>query len=397
MKKMYFRKLFFLFLILVCLLLGLSEVHPHQPLKLRVFYSPGCHACIKLKEDFLPGIEKKYKDLIKIEYFNTREKENYQLLHSVAKGPKRGSVPAILIGEEALVGRREIQRELAGLIDSYLAKERRWFELAFPKIIDIKNCFSSMGFRTILWAGFIDGLNPCAFGVIIFFVSLLTLGGYKKEACIYIGISYIAAVYITYLLIGIGLFKFLYLLENFHLLMKIFYFLLAALCFFLAFLSLSDYFRLTWGNSANGGLRLPAALNNLISRFSACSLSAHNLIRKHFQARDAELNIFGKIRLVIAALFIGFCVSVLECACTGQVYLPTISLCLKMPSLRGRAFLFLVLYNLMFIIPLLLVFILALRGMSSQRFSAFVQSHTRVIRLLLAGLFIFLGTLIVLF
>jgi hypothetical protein len=46
-------------------------------------------------------------------------------------------------------------------------------------------------------------------------------------------------------------------------------------------------------------------------------------------------------------------VSVLELACTGQVYLPTISFVVGIPEMRASAIAYLVMYNLVFILPLL--------------------------------------------
>ena len=364
-----------------------------QAIRIKFFSSPNCRHCIKIKKDFLPEIEKRYKNLIEIEYLDTQKEEDFKQLLSLVKDPKEARIPAVLIGEKLLIGSEQIQEQLPELID-FCLNERSGDS---PRgQIDIKKYFSSIGLWMIMGAGFIDGFNPCAFGVIIFFVSFLTLCGYKKETSIYIGIFYILAVYITYLLLGLGLFKFLYLLENFHLFMKIFYFLLAGLCFFLGVLSLLDYFRLKGIDSQNFNVRISPNLEKFVSKFSACSIKAHNLIRKYFQPQES-LNIFGKIRLMLVALFVGFCVSILECACTGQVYLPTISLCLKIPSLRVRSFLYLLLYNAMFIFPLLLVFIFALKGASSEKFSNFIQRHNKLIRLLLAALFIFLGFMIIIF
>ena len=90
---------------------------------------------------------------------------------------------------------------------------------------------------------------------------------------------------------------------------------------------------------------------------------------------------------VIAAVVAGAIISLLEFTCTGQVYLPTILFVAKVPSLRGSAISYLVLYNLMFIIPLLVIFGAAYWGVSSEQFSFFLQKRASTIKLLTALLF----------
>jgi phosphoglycerol transferase MdoB-like AlkP superfamily enzyme len=87
-------------------------------------------------------------------------------------------------------------------------------------------------------------------------------------------------------------------------------------------------------------------------------------------------------------------VSILEAVCTGQVYLPTIAFVLKVSHLKAQALAYLVIYNIMFIIPLIAVFLFALLGVTSQQFSKFMRTHMITIKLLLAGLFFGLGIIL---
>jgi thiol:disulfide interchange protein len=81
------------------------------------------------------------------------------------------------------------------------------------------------------------------------------------------------------------------------------------------------------------------------------------------------------------AFFTGFVVSLIELACTGQVYLPTIVYVLSQPDLAAQAFLYLVLYCLMFILPLIVVFVLSYFGTTSEQLGQFVNRHTAAIKL----------------
>ena len=100
-------------------------------------------------------------------------------------------------------------------------------------------------------------------------------------------------------------------------------------------------------------------------------------------------------RFVLAAFASGMVVSLLELGCTGQVYLPTICFVVGVPAMRAHALLYLILYNLMFVFPLILVFVLAYFGISSQRLAKWTERHTALVKLLLSLLFFVLAGLLI--
>jgi hypothetical protein len=63
----------------------------------------------------------------------------------------------------------------------------------------------------------------------------------------------------------------------------------------------------------------------------------------------------------------------------------------SVPSLRGKALGYLLLYNLMFIIPLIVVFILAYYGTTSKQLSDFLQKHAAPVKLGMSIVFILLA------
>ena len=93
---------------------------------------------------------------------------------------------------------------------------------------------------------------------------------------------------------------------------------------------------------------------------------------------------------IIAAFITGFTVSLLELACTGQVYLPTIIFVNKISSLRIKAIFYLVLYNLMFIMPLVGIFSVAYYGVTTEQLAGFMQDNARAVKLLLTSIFFFI-------
>lgn len=92
---------------------------------------------------------------------------------------------------------------------------------------------------------------------------------------------------------------------------------------------------------------------------------------------------------VIAAFASGLIISLLELACTGQVYLPTIQFVLR--GGQRDALGLLLLYNTAFIIPLTAIFILAWAGLRSDALIAFQKRHTALAKVLTGARFLALA------
>jgi hypothetical protein len=86
---------------------------------------------------------------------------------------------------------------------------------------------------------------------------------------------------------------------------------------------------------------------------------------------------------------------VLELACTGQVYLPTIVFVSGVPELKRHAIFYLVLYNLMFIVPLLAVLAVVYFGTTADRVSRFAESNLARVKMGLTILFLVLGGILI--
>ncbi len=180
-------------------------------------------------------------------------------------------------------------------------------------------------------------------------------------------------VFLAYLLIGLGLYKILDLMGSWlAILGRWVYALTAILCFGLAIFSFLDYLKARQGKIEDMSLNLPHALR----------LRINAIIR---QGRSAEAYAAG-------AFATGLVISFLELACTGQIYLPTIIFVSSIPELRLRAIAFLVLYNVLFILPLVVVFILAYYGTTSKDLTNFLQRHAAAVKLGMVILFLSLAS-----
>ncbi len=95
-------------------------------------------------------------------------------------------------------------------------------------------------------------------------------------------------------------------------------------------------------------------------------------------------------RFVIAAFVVGLAVSILELACTGQVYLPTIVFMLQRGGGRGGALAYLLLYNLAFVAPLVLILVLGLCGLRQETLVHRMRRHAAAVKFATAALFLLL-------
>ena len=224
-------------------------------------------------------------------------------------------------------------------------------------------------------AGLIDGINPCAFATIIFLVSYLTFMGKKSGEILLYGITFTFGVFIAYLLAGMGLMTFLRELNGFPLIAQGIHYLIILFALTLGLISLYDYILFRRGQMAKWKLQLPTAMKKKI----------HGIIRE--QVRSAKGGL-------LATFGVGFVIAGCQVVCTAQVYLPTIGYIMTIPQLKVHALFNLLLYNIMFIIPLVGVFVATFFGITSEKMAFISKEHTGQVKLLTGVLFIALAGLL---
>jgi len=392
MRKIFLTAIYF-FTVFVFTVFAYAQNHSFKNPTLILFYSPDCHQCIKIKNELMPNIEKKFKGRINVEYRDITEIENYKLLLSLQEKYKvkiENVWPVIYFEGQFLNGQGKVRERLQALISHALRNIPVRKKGGLPAI-DLLARFKSFSPFVIVSAGLIDGINPCAFTVIVFFISFLALQGYKKRDIIVIGLSFIFAVCLTYILIGIGLFGFLYRLKGFWLVTRVVNLGIGIFSIVLGIFTLYDFFKFKKTGQTEGlVLQLPQVVKNQI----------HSVIGIHYRhpkvVKEGAMVERNILKLLLSALITGFLVSILEAVCTGQTYLPTITFILKSSNLKLQALGYLALYNLMFIMPLLAIFLLALLGVTSEQFSRVLKKHLLTLKILMAVLFFSLGIFLIL-
>ena len=352
-----------------------------EPVEFALFVSPTCVHCNKLKREYWGKLQEKYKDRVHFTAYDISQDGNHLIFMETAKAygisKDKLGYPAAVVGETFLMG---YPTQIGTYAENAIEKALLLHETTTVKTEsagqeNAEAAFKQITFWAIVGAGLIDGINPCAFAVIVFFISFLTVYKYTRREIIVVGVSYCVAVFLAYVLLGVGVFKFLYALRGFTQVIKVFYILTALLC--LLFFALAVYdFVLFYKTKKSDGmlLQLPLALKTRI----------HKIMGFFLRGKNNK----STLRLMLAALAVGFGVSLIEAVCTGQVYVPTCVLIMQDPAYRVQALFYLVLYNIMFIIPLVAVFGLALAGYESKAFNDWLKKHLGLTKICLCVVFL---------
>jgi len=212
----------------------------------------------------------------------------------------------------------------------------------------------------VLVNGLIDSFNPCAIGVLLLYVSIILAIGASRKQLISFGIFYLAAMYVTYFLIGLGI------LHVFHLfgIHNFFGWVAALVILTIGTFQLKDYF-------------FPRFYIPFLSPFfGACRVPKW----------DRKITI-------VSALVLGFFVGLCEFPCSGAIYLATVALLsVKTSFLKG--IFYLLIYNIMFILPTALIFLISTRPEIVKTVQSWQGTMHTKIKLLMGISMIVMGALL---
>ena len=336
------------------------------------YYAAGCRSCLRFLRRTVPQLERELGLRLPVREHDILDPGVYEAYQALlrSRGEQEKAFPALLAGEQLLQGEPAIRDGIRPALERARAGgagEQGSAPASLPGVLPGK-----LALLPILAAGLLDGINPCAFTTLVFLLSALALAGRSRRQILLIGACFTAAVFLTYLAIGAGLLQGMRLAGAFPVVGAVLRWLLIAGLTVLAVLSFYDYFLIRCGRSKDILLQLPDRFKQRI----------HRDIRKRTRAAG----------LAASSLVLGFLIAVFELACTGQVYFPTLVYLVRVRPDAG-SFLYLLLYNLGFILPLGVIFLLAYFGVASQRLAGFARRSLAGVKLALAALFLGLAVL----
>ena len=209
----------------------------------------------------------------------------------------------------------------------------------------------------------VDSINPCAIGVLILMISTLLRFHHNKKRMLEIGIIYITAVYVTYFLAGIGLLLFIQKLN----IAEPLGIAVGALVIILGLIEIKDF----WWYGQGISLRIPAKRSEQIKKYVN------------------KLSIHG-------AIILGIFVAAVELPCTGGPYLAITTLLAKL-GFNLKVISYLLFYNFIFVLPLIVILALVYFGLSTKRVKQWKEKEKKWMRLWTGIVMIVLGILLILF
>lgn len=211
--------------------------------------------------------------------------------------------------------------------------------------------------------GFLDGIHPCAIAILIFFIAfLLTL--HKTFRNIFaLGMVYIFVIFLTYLAVGVGLLSGIMLFGQHHFFAKFGSWMLI----FLGLINIKDYFF----------PHLPLHLK--MPKFSS----------EKIKSKLEKATLPG---IIVAAFLVGLC----SIPCSGGIY-AAITALLASKTTYFTGFLYLILYNFMFVMPLIILLAFAANPLTLAKIAEWRQKHERTEKLVMGLMMVALGAGILIF
>lgn len=224
--------------------------------------------------------------------------------------------------------------------------------------LDLKSKINFMPFL-IIAAAFVDSINPCAFSVLFITLTFLFSLGHSRSQIIKTGLTYVAGIFLTYVLIGLGVLKVL-----------------------------------TIFNIPNGMAKIGAVAIILFGVI--------NMINEFFPRFPIKLKMpdasHGKVGELIAkatvpaAFVLGLLVGMFEFPCTGGPYLLVLGL-LHDDGLFIKGFIYLILYNFIFVLPLLIAIFITTDRPILEKLDKIRRMETKKSRIWVSVIVIVLGLL----
>ena len=342
------------------------------------FEKEGCTACSRVLRHFKYLNSKDSTiNVITHKITDRKSSELNQILCAKygAKSTDNLVTPAIFTDKGFLIGKSVNSVQIDSLIAT--SSDSTFWEFSqdeYKKSSEkIKDKFSNFTIYVVIFAALLDSINPCAYATLIFLVSYLLSMKKDKKTVLFSGIAFSFSVFLTYLLVGFGLLQVAQFADSYYTARLILNSLIVIGLLYYGFLNLYDYFMI----KANKYNKIKLSLSFESSK----------------KINESILSL-GKSKFVVLNSFlIGFVISFLELACTGQEYLPTIIYMKE--TMPEKAIPLLLLYNVVFVLPIIFIFMLVYKGLTTSSLQRFIFKHSAKVKMGFFLLMMFMAAIIV--
>lgn len=332
------------------------------------FASHWCSDCQGLAEDGVIEMLENEGYLI-LKYYLEDDENNLKLLsdyqYTYDFPLSEDQVPVLFVGSTYFAGRTAIREgvisnEIQLIMDT---------ENLLPLQASIPSDFSLIYFILL---GLVDGINPCAIAMLLLFISLLR---FTKNKRILLGVSltFISAIFISYFLFGTFLYQFLEQFNSGSFIVRAIPWIIAVIAGFLFLLNMYDFIITTNKRYDKVKNQLPKGIQKFNKKLMAA-----------FTKRMDE----GSWSLYLITFIIGIVISLTEFLCTGQAYLTAILTLIHSTEYIGRGVILLLFYNLIFVLPLIIIAVIAIMSQSITPIAAFMRERLNLIKLFSALVFL---------
>jgi len=345
-----------------------------------VFYSSSCSACKKVVPE-VEELAKEYPEL-SFNYFNIYQSDDNRTI-MLAFGEKYGldypAYPVVFTGDiTVLEGKSEIEHYLRAVLEAYenghipdSTYEASIKSTTIPTApagnvtTPAKDNDKNISLLLVIFAGLADGINPCALSVLALLLATLSNLGSRRRILIG-GLVYTSAVFLFYILAGLGILTIID-YSGFSGIFSVIAGIVAIAAGFITFA---------------GGVRDDANISPGIP------VSKKPTIKKIMEKTS-----------IPAAFVLGMMVGLFELPCTGGIYIAILGLLSsQMTFYEGLPYL--LLYNLMFVVPLVAIILAVGFGLSPEKVDNWRDSNKKLLKigigliLIAMGLYILVGHLV---
>ena len=290
-----------------------------------LFYKDGCGGCGKIEEYI-----KKHNINIPVEKIEISKPENAdkfnQICDAMGINLMERKVPYLHADGDCYIGEKEIISYLESCKNSKTNEEK---EACATEAKEEQK----LTIPILIGAAIVDAVNPCAFAVLLILMSTVLASGQRKKA-LWAGIFFSLSIFLSYFLMGLGLYSVLASFTMSNLFTKF----IGLLAILIGAFNIKDYF---W-----------------YGKFF--------LMEVPLSWRPKMKKIIQSVTSPGGAFLVGFVVSLFLLPCTSGPYVVIISM-LGHKETYWNAFFLLLLYNIIFVFPMVLITIGSYFGMDVRK------------------------------